>query len=152
MVLTSRAMGSVTHVICQYGRKGIEVLLVKFDSENVGIFVKGNSPNKDTDSASVPIKMWSTSFTISGRISCGVSQSQIPLSSCWPVTIHKTQGLTVDEIVVNMQKKNDRFQEGQVYAALSRVKTYEKLNVVGYTRERIIASTAVNNEMQCLWQ
>ena len=150
--LTNGAMGSVTHVICQQGRKGIEVILVKFDSENVGINAKGNSPYKDTDSASVPIKRWSTTFTISGRISCSVSQSQFPLYLCWAVTIHKTQGLTVDEIVVNMQKKNGRFQEGQAYVALSRVKTYEKLHIVGYTRERIIASTAVNDEMQCLRQ
>ena len=34
------AMGSVTHVICRQGRKDIEVILVKFDSENVGINAK----------------------------------------------------------------------------------------------------------------
>lgn len=46
---------------------------------------------------------------------------QIPLRLAWAVTIHKSQGLTYDEIVVDM---GDRaFSPGQTYVALSRVKS-----------------------------
>ena len=40
----------------------------------------------------------------------------------------------------------------KLIVAFSRVKTYEKLHIVGCTREQIIASTTVNDEMQCLQQ
>ncbi|MEY4310421.1 MAG: hypothetical protein RLZ71_347 [Actinomycetota bacterium] len=46
---------------------------------------------------------------------------QIPLRLAWAVTIHKSQGLTYDEIVVDMG--NAAFSPGQTYVALSRVKS-----------------------------
>ena len=52
---------------------------------------------------------------------------QIPLRLAWSVTIHKSQGLTYDEIVVDM---GDRaFSPGQTYVALSRVKSPEGLHL-----------------------
>jgi ATP-dependent exoDNAse (exonuclease V) alpha subunit len=46
---------------------------------------------------------------------------QVPLRLAWAVTIHKSQGLTYDEIVVDMG--NNAFSPGQTYVALSRVKS-----------------------------
>jgi len=46
---------------------------------------------------------------------------QIPLRLAWAVTIHKSQGLTYDEVVVDMG--NRAFSPGQTYVALSRVKS-----------------------------
>ena len=52
---------------------------------------------------------------------------QIPLRLAWSVTIHKSQGLTYDEIVVDM---GDRaFSPGQTYVALSRVKSPKGLHL-----------------------
>lgn len=50
--------------------------------------------------------------------------SQIPLRLAWAVTIHKSQGLTFDKLVVDAQQA---FAHGQVYVALSRCTSLQGL-------------------------
>ncbi len=49
---------------------------------------------------------------------------QYPLRLAWAVTIHKSQGLTFDKVVIDAQRA---FATGQVYVALSRCTTLEGL-------------------------
>lgn len=66
------------------------------------------------------------------------SFTQIPLRLAWAVTIHKSQGLTFDRLIIDA---GQAFAHGQVYVALSRCTSLEGLVL----KTRIPSSALVND-------
>ncbi|MBH1956514.1 AAA family ATPase [Candidatus Saccharibacteria bacterium] len=65
------------------------------------------------------------------------SISQIPLRLAWAITVHKSQGMTLDAARIDLRKA---FVEGMGYVALSRVKNLENLYLEGINRMALAVS------------
>ena len=60
---------------------------------------------------------------------------QFPLTLGYAVTCHKSQGLELPEVVVYSSKE---FVPGLVYVAMSRVRSADTLQVIGFSRSQVI--------------
>jgi len=56
-----------------------------------------------------------------------IARTQIPLLPAWAITIHKSQGLTLERAVVNLDRI---FEPQMIYVALSRLRTLRGLKVI----------------------
>lgn len=74
--------------------------------------------------------------------------SQFPLKLAWAVSIHKSQGLTFDEVAIDASKS---FTYGQVYVALSRCTTLEGIHLLSaIPSHKIVADEIVKTYMESI--
>jgi hypothetical protein len=123
-------------------KKGAQVMFVKNDISREKLFYNGKIGKiisieeetinvrcpGDSEDISVGTAEWqNTKYSIDEeskeiRESIIGTFTQIPLKLAWSITIHKSQGLTFDKVIIDAK---DAFAHGQVYVALSRCKTLE---------------------------
>jgi len=100
---------------------GTTGVVIGFDEENKQPIVKLTSGRTLT----VPYEDWSLE---NDKGSVVATVSQIPLRLAWAITIHKSQGMTLDAAEIDLSKT---FETGQGYVALSRIRNIEGLRLMG---------------------
>lgn len=86
------------------------------------------------------IKMMPSSWTIAedGKVLAEITQ--VPLRLAWAITIHKSQGMSLDAAEIDLR---NAFTYGQGYVALSRVRTLTGMKVLGLNSQALLVDPRV---------
>ncbi|CAB4007412.1 ATP-dependent DNA helicase PIF1 [Paramuricea clavata] len=153
--LINGQLGTVIRVYVDNVSNKPSTVFVKFDDCNAGISaIQNSSSSFARENNLVPIKPVLARIKVRpGKPSSPEMQRlQFPVTLAWACTVHKVQGLTLDNIVVSFDLKKQRyFNYGQVYVALSRATSLNGLHILGKLESKHIrANPKVQEEYERL--
>ena len=145
-------------------KKGCQVMFLKNDSQGSRYyngklgevtFVDGSKicvrGLEDNTVVEVEPEVWTNAHYVIDKESKEIREEiegefrQYPLRLAWAITIHKSQGLTFDRAVLDV---NAAFAAGQVYVALSRLRSLEGLMLTApLSASSVLTDTAVSHYM-----
>ena len=88
----------------------------------------------------VPIEIFEAEISIKkGSALPFIKRTQFPLTLAWASTVHKVQGLSLEQGVIDFDlRKEKSFGQGQMYTASGRVITYNNLYCIGEFKKSVI--------------
>ena len=124
-------------------KKGAQVMSIANIEYPNGIICNGSQGIvKDFNEKGLPIVKFNSGFEITMNYHTwpsenipGIGLIQIPLILSWAITIHKSQGASLD--CAEIDAGNSIFECGQTYVALSRVKSLEGLFLTSFDVNKI---------------
>ena len=123
-----------THVMCIANLTLCGELQIANGSQGIVVgFNENNLPNVKFNTISNPILI--DNYIWKSEHNKRVGISQIPLIYSWAITIHKAQGLTLENAIIDIG--TNVFADGQTYVALSRVKSLDGLYLTSFDYTKI---------------
>lgn len=149
-------------------KPGAQVMFVKNDTSREKRYYNGKigvittiddgvvevvCPGDDEPIITGPIEWHNYAYTIDAKTEEIIETllgtfTQLPLKPAWAITIHKSQGLTFDNAVIDA---GAAFAHGQVYVAMSRCRTLEGLVLTSRIDQRCLkGDQAIEGFMQAM--
>lgn len=84
----------------------------------------------------VPVESWT--IEEDGKVKAELKQ--YPLRLAWAITVHKSQGMSLDAVEVDLSRA---FEKGMGYVALSRVRSWNGLTILGFNDKALLVDPEV---------
>ena len=155
--LINGQIGTIVKIAFHQNTNKPSVMFIKFDDSFAGVNAMSKCKDRYArENTTVPIQPVLARIKVRpGKPSSPeIQRLEFPITLAWACTVHKVQGLTLNEAVVSFElQRQNHFNFGQIYVALSRATSLQGLHIIGHMEDRHIrANPKVHLEYQRLRQ
>ena len=138
--LINGQMGTIARIVINQNTNKQSVIFIKFDDCQAGVYTISKCTDRYArENNAVPIQPVLSRIKVTpGKPSSPeIQRLQFPTTLAWACTVRKVRGLTLNEVVVTFQLRNQKsFNPGQIYVALSRVTSFQGLYILGNMEDK----------------